>query len=197
MNFYQGKIYIINLARRSDRRAKMTAEINGISPYNYEFFKAIEGGAKGCLQSHLAVIKLAKENDLPYVIILEDDCEFTDRFEHKLSVALRQLPDNWDMLYFGANNKKPLWMVSDNIGKCIHTLTTSSYAVKSTIYDKIIDQLSAHPDRPVDEIYRTLVHPSVNAYGVKPTLIYQAGGFSDVEGMETNYKWQFDNPQWT
>ena len=196
MNFYEGKKYIINLARRTDRRDRMVSEMSGIAPYNYHFFNAIEGGAKGCLQSHLAVIKLAKEENLPYVIILEDDCEFIPNFKDDLSVALRQLPADWDMLYFGANHKKPLWMVSDNIGKCIHTLTTSSYAVKSTIYDKIIDQLSNHTDRPVDEIYRVLIHHQVNAYGIKPTLIYQSGGFSDVEGMETNYKWQFDNPQW-
>jgi hypothetical protein len=35
-----------------------------------------EAGWKGCLRSHQAIVQYANESRLPYVLVLEDDCEF-------------------------------------------------------------------------------------------------------------------------
>jgi hypothetical protein len=37
-------------------------------------------GEDGCLESHKAIIRWARDNDHPAVWVIEDDCEFTPRF---------------------------------------------------------------------------------------------------------------------
>jgi hypothetical protein len=36
-----------------------------------------ENGARGCLRSHQALIRMAKEQKRPYIWVIEDDCRFT------------------------------------------------------------------------------------------------------------------------
>ena len=66
------KIYYINLNKRTDRREQIEKELNEFG-LNYERFEAIEThgfGIHGCGLSHLAVLKLAKENIYENVLIL-------------------------------------------------------------------------------------------------------------------------------
>ena len=72
------KVVYINLQKRQDRRQHIE---DLLSKYNIEAtrFEAIEHshGLYGCGQSHLAVLKLARDNGWKNVLILEDDILFT------------------------------------------------------------------------------------------------------------------------
>ena len=72
-----GKIYYINLDRRTDRREQMETELTRMG-LTGERYSAIEANPSiiGCCQSHLNVLKKAKDEGLANVLILEDDFIF-------------------------------------------------------------------------------------------------------------------------
>lgn len=72
------KIIYINLNKRIDRRTDIEKDLNDFN-LEYERFEAIETpgfGILGCGQSHLAVLKLAKERGYKNILIFEDDFTF-------------------------------------------------------------------------------------------------------------------------
>ena len=73
-------IFYINLEERRDRKQHVENELKKVGWDNYTRFNAIKNknGRVGCSMSHLKVIQDAKKNNLPYVVILEDDIEFTN-----------------------------------------------------------------------------------------------------------------------
>jgi GR25 family glycosyltransferase involved in LPS biosynthesis len=204
--------FVISLKRRQDRRDQFekTATIT-----NYDYFDAIDGrtiewdgkhplptaerhltltheerikiacGQMACRLSHQKVLTIAKEDNLPFCFISEDDADFDPYFNIKLKNWVSQMPDDWDMLYLGAHNFRPLRMVSDNIGRCRTTLSTVCYMVNSKAYDMLIEALNT-PD-VLDIIYCNYFHPKINAYCVRPNLVMQRSGWSDIEGVRINY----------
>ena len=83
------QIRIINLVARADRRRQMISELRrlglGADP-RVEFFAAVvpddagpwpNPGARGCYMSHLSILRAAQAVGAS-VLILEDDCDFTE-----------------------------------------------------------------------------------------------------------------------
>lgn len=58
-------------------------------------------GYRNCTLSHLAVIKMAKALDLPFVAIFEDDAYPCIRGSEEISLCLDSLPDDAGMVYLG------------------------------------------------------------------------------------------------
>jgi GR25 family glycosyltransferase involved in LPS biosynthesis len=50
---------------------------------------------------HLTALRHAYKNNFPYILIMEDDCLFDNKFSSYLSTYIKQLPENWDMLFLG------------------------------------------------------------------------------------------------
>jgi glycosyl transferase family 25 len=83
------RVQIVNLASRADRRREMRGELRRMgveSDPRISFFSAVAPadagnwtslGEHGCYQSHLEILKEARERG-ESVLILEDDCDFTD-----------------------------------------------------------------------------------------------------------------------
>ena len=93
------KIVCINLKKRPEKRDFIKKQAKEYD-LDIEFFDAIEipeNPAKGCLKSHLNILKQAKKDKLNNILILEDDCKFLKK------CYLQEIPTNWDMLYIGGN----------------------------------------------------------------------------------------------
>jgi len=73
-------------------------------------------GAYGCLQSHLAVV-LRRARGWESILIMEDDVLFDERFHEKFRERVRNLPANWDMLFFGCLHSDRLTPVANGIEK--------------------------------------------------------------------------------
>ena len=73
-------VVYINLDHRVDRRMHVETQLKSIGIENAERFKAIklDNGALGCSMSHLKCIENAKKNNDKYLMVCEDDIEFTD-----------------------------------------------------------------------------------------------------------------------
>ena len=115
-------IMVINMKRRSDRldrfvenhkelvgsfgvheaidgrELKLTPAIARLLRPNSFFWKK---SVAGCCLSHLGLwYKLANSNDKSY-LIFEDDAKMQPGWIDKLNVAMKAVPENWDILYLG------------------------------------------------------------------------------------------------
>lgn len=125
-------------------------------PQSYRNFNKKEQkyllGQLSCRASHVKCIQIARQNNYSKVIIFEDDALFTENPNHQLTRNYEILND-WDMLYFGGL-VEPFFR---NQIVCSH-----AYAVKSSIYDDIINM--AEPSgMEIDNFYaKILQHMSYN-----------------------------------
>ena len=70
------KKYVINLKKRPNRLEHMVKEMNYMG-FNFEVFEGIERNShEGCALSHIEIIKIAKEQNLDKVFVMEDDIFF-------------------------------------------------------------------------------------------------------------------------
>ncbi len=200
MNKYFDKAYCINLNKRIDRWNKAQQEFN---KYNLvvERFPAIEGniqnleteilpGNIGCVNSHLNIIKNARKNNYKSVAVFEDDVEFKEDVLEKFEEYYKQLPENWDMIYFGGNHndregENTLIKISDNIYKVTKTYTTHAYIIKNTVYDEVIKLFSKY-EHEVDVLYSEL-QLKFNCYVFRPHLAWQRADFSDIMNTYADY----------
>ena len=146
MSKYLGAIVYINLLRRPDRRQNIENELQsiGVKAPVIEIFRAIdypEVGIYGCSESHLAVLRLAKERKYPNILIMEDDFKFlvnAETFESQLE-HLFSRPDGFDVCMLAYNMIKkepcpgdPLMMYARDVQ------TASGYIVNQRMYDPLI-----------------------------------------------------------
>lgn len=71
-------IYCIHLPHRTDRMENIKKLQKNYPSFNFIVVNGIrdENGARGCLLSHQFIIRMAKQKKLPYVWVIEDDCQF-------------------------------------------------------------------------------------------------------------------------
>ena len=81
-------VYYINLKDYEDRRINTENELKRMN-WKYERFEAFKAddGRLGCCISHLKIIEMAKEKNLDYVVVVEDDILFTepDKYNNMLA----------------------------------------------------------------------------------------------------------------
>jgi hypothetical protein len=173
---------IINLEERKDKRNYI---INHLKSRNiiYSFYNAKkhENPKRGCLESHLNVIREALKNKVKYLMILEDDCKFIGGF-----ASLSEPPSNWDMIYLGGTVHRIMNKLKNYCR--VQTWTTHAYILNLT-NEKLIECISNAEkyDGEIDRYYLEIVHPNFNAYMVDPMIAIQKDGFSDIEGCEVSY----------
>ena len=71
LNNFFDKIYCINLKSRDDKRKKMEEQAKKFD-LNIDFFDAVskpDNPIRGCLESHLEILKLARSHDLDKILI--------------------------------------------------------------------------------------------------------------------------------
>ena len=197
INEYFDNIYCINLDRRPDRWDEIKSEIdkNGLivervlgvdgNPNNIEKNPGVLEGDVGCTLSHYNIILDAKKRGLEKVLVLEDDAIFIDDLNVKFEEFIKQLPDDWDMVYFGGNHQIPLIPITENIFKVTKTWTTHAYAIRNTLFDVVID-LHGQGKKQVD-VYYADIQPRFNCYVFKPHLAWQRDGFSDIRNAHMSY----------
>ena len=135
------KIIYINLDKRTDRRDEIEKELNNFN-LSYERYPAIyKTGAVGCAQSHLNVLKLAKERGYKNVLILEDDFTFLvskEEFESNLKSFFEKFP-NYDVCMLSYRLHKFEEIKEECVNRLLFSQTASGYLVNSNYYDKLID----------------------------------------------------------
>jgi len=182
----------INLDRRIERWRHMQQKFQRHGIDAVQRFVAIDGetstiptswpgtpGAYGCLRSHVEVVREARRLGLSSILIFEDDVVFDDQFEQKFSDAIRQLPADWDMLFFGALHKDELIKVSDNIGRITQSNSTYACALRDTVFDAFIELNSK--DNEVLDVNSLVLQKEFNCYCFLPHLAWVEAAYSDAQ----------------
>jgi len=191
------KIFYINLDTRKDRREKIEHELDSYN-LEYERFNAIKNkfGALGCYQSHLTILKLAKERNYKNVLILEDDFTFVvDKDEFKNSISKLQNV-NFDICMISYNMLKSVDCEYPFLKKVIDAQTTSGYIVNNHFFDKLIYLLEYYMPYlektkntslyAIDMIWKKL-QPTSRWYHFTDRLGIQREDYSDIENKVVNY----------
>jgi GR25 family glycosyltransferase involved in LPS biosynthesis len=210
------KIFIINLAHRTDRKEHMINEMKKQNISNYEFFDAIRPtlkevnewnsnycnyvkkdvhplkfdnyriGCLGCLKSHIEVIKIALTRNYKNILILEDDTEFITDIS-KLYEYSEQIDNNYDMLYLCGSHLGIKTNISNNIKKIIGTYTTGSYCISYKAMKYFVDNINRY-EKEIDVFYATVLQKNLHCYCTYPHITKQCNGFSDIQQNFVNYK---------
>jgi hypothetical protein len=198
------KVYCINLDRRPDRLENFKKEVNKFNLGEFERFSAYDGkqlnltneynlkpGEIGIIKSNLDIIKDAKKNNYKTILIIEDDCVFSDEIIN-FDDYFKLLPSDWDMLYMGGNHNthmgvKPPLKINDKVVKLHSTYSAHFIGIKSSVFDQI-EELLEKGQKPLDVEYVTL-QKIFNCYSFTPALTSQLVNFSDIQELTTDYNW--------
>lgn len=183
-------IHVINLKERKDKRKYINHHLEK-KKIPFQFFLADKhptSPKRGCLESHLTVIKKVlaeKKHDM--VMILEDDAKFLDSISN-----LKVVPPDWDMLFLGGTvfrileKKYPGWQQ-------VQTWTTHAYVINLKNEKLVEDILKMKEyDGEIDRFYIEKIHSKYNCYMADPMICIQTGGYSDIEGKVVDYSFMKD-----
>jgi hypothetical protein len=203
MKFFErfDKVYCINLKHRQDRKISILTQCKNHNLGEINFFEAYNGneiknpynilnGAFGLILSNIDIIKEAKEKNYKSILVIEDDCYFTDEIKN-IDSYLEMLPSDWDMFYLGGNHNigwmgnEPPIKINEKIVKLHNTFTTHFVVINNTLYDILLEKLSNF-DNPIDVIYTT-IQKTHNVYCTSETIAKQINGYSDIENKVVNY----------
>jgi hypothetical protein len=193
-------LYLINLNHRKDRKEKCLSTLQKYD-FNIHIFNAIREteGWKGCAKSHLTLIKHAKDNNMNYIIVAEDDVELLVN-PQIVNDIITYLSSNTFALF---NGSPTLWDVRNDI-QSVHTNTihgspnlatinwgqTLSFVIyHKSIYDYMLDNY--HFDEAIDQFTSLLVQQTIY---VGPTpFCKQSESYSDIQNRKTTYGQLFHN----
>ena len=176
--------YIINLEDRLDRKLHIVDEMTKLPQVSYEIVAAIRDESKTCFLSHLKCIQRAKDNNLPYVLVLEDDAIFSEDCIEIFDRALTEVQTRqWDMLYLGANLNSNAYNITPTLVKLSGAYTAHAYMVHKQFYDII---LNLQLDVEIDVCYSKLI-PNNNIYMCDPMIAYQLPSYSNLQDGFRDY----------
>ncbi len=196
INDFFDKIYCINLDERVDRWESAKKEMIETEIQNVKRISAIKNkiGHLGCRDSHIEVIKDAKNNGYKKILIFEDDFVFINKDKELINNILKQLnKTDWELFYFGATvhlYDGKLIKVDENLVRTNFAYTTHAYAVNSTVFDFIIENAKNYD--VIDVFYNNHIVKNNKSFISNPMICLQRESYSDVENKLTNYNWMTD-----
>lgn len=188
MNLIDGlhTMHCVNLQQRKDRWQKIQLEhkkLQNILPnISLQRVDAIVGTPprQGLTDTIKGIVQSAKEDGLPYVLIVEDDLWVIDPTHIK--DALSNVPDDWDLLLGGAYTLVKTEKINDWWMSVKTFCGTHFIIIRSTIYDEVLEFSNPYP---IDRLFSDLKHRTILV--MNPMPCRQRGGYSDIRKQRVNY----------
>lgn len=145
-----------------------------------------------CLNSHLGVIEYAKSQKWPFVLILEDDCQF-EFFTNKVMNLVSKQIENvaWDMLYLGGNQKNygKRLRVNKNLLSVTGITLAHAYIINASIYDKVLAEAPG-AGMTIDDFYTKSLQNEIRTFIVNPPVAFQCpDDVSDISQVTRRKKY--------
>ena len=195
-------VYYINLDSRPDRKTHVESQLDSIGIKQCTRFSAcmMVNGAIGCSTSHLKILEMAREQNLPHIMIVEDDIEFTkpDLFVKQMNNFLgHNDPTTYDVVLLAGNNIPPYRVHDESSVQVSHCQCALGYFVQSHYYDTLIknfsqslEKLIQFPDHHIEyavDKYWLHLQKRDRWYLIVPLTIIQKPDYSNIEKKNVNY----------
>ena len=198
------RIRIINLVDRADRRDEMRFQLDKLGAWSgdIDFFEATRPadpgpfpslGARGCFESHLSVLRAARDSGVGSLLILEDDFDFSRDGRNRSTAIFKDLMQkDWDVFHgahvLSDDGRSGLTALSSDEP----VLTASFIGFNGSTIPAVVEFLDTLLTRPagspeygpmhVDGAYTVFraTHPQVRSFAGFPTLGRQRSSRSDI-----------------
>lgn len=184
MNHLFDNIVCLNLESRPERKKQSEHEFacHGIKA---EFFKATPGGYIGFNKSMYNIFQSYSGS----LMVFEDDVEFIESVVN-VEDAFNELPEDWDLLYLGANLREPVKRYSNHLMILKNAWTTHAVGYSAKMVTWLKDNWNGDYSPPFvfDEWLRQKVQPDFKCFITDPMVCTQRGSYSDIQKRVTNYK---------
>jgi len=179
------KSIVINLDHRSDRWHTAQKQLIDFGIAKPERFSAYSqpSAVRGNGISHYECLQNG------YDLVFEDDIFFEPYAKEVYDAALKQLPDDWDILYLGGNVISPLTRFSDNLYRCTDAWGSFAILYSAKGREFILKHYNPHAENFIifDEWLRVWSQSRGQAYICSPIICWTYPGFSDVNGYHSDY----------
>lgn len=190
-------IYVINLDHREDRLRDFVQGFHKIGMEKKDIETIVRrwpavnvphDGAKGCILSHLAIIKEAKVRGYKKILVFEDDAiPFSTEKVDYLKVSLDIKEEDWNVYYLGYNSHEKLDLIAQSSLNAKEIFSTHALAYSHTFFDTFIDAFERDEIKILDVWLRYQVQPKIRCLASYPLLFTQSTGYSDIEKKEVSY----------
>ena len=202
LNNLSNSIYVINLKERLDRKEHITTQLKKIDCENYILFEGVNGksvenptrmpsGMFGLIKTYLNMYNDWKKNPQENILIIEDDCVFVDGFNKKLEEYISNVPNDWDMLYFGANHNYHMGEKTITINeKCIklnNSYSAHCVLIKPHVFEELIFGIQTFTIE--NDVMMANLQKKYNAYSSSEALTTQLVSYSDIQNKVMDYNW--------
>lgn len=123
---------IINLEKRGDRRSYIEREFSGRSEFDVQIVRAIVDDipSRGLYSTVMEVIQKAKKDQLPFVLICEDDHQFTVNYDrHDFLSSIRYLNEEGADMFLGGLSWFDFFTEKKNSYYRIHSFTGTQFMI--------------------------------------------------------------------
>lgn len=182
--FASMQLHIIHLKARKDRAQLLEQQLLEQNITNYKIWEGIEDNEnpkRGIAKAHKQIIKWASNQNLPSILIAEDDIKFTARqaFEY----FIKNEPNDFDLYLGGITHGK-----IDTDNSVTDFAGTHFYKINQKFYKTF---LLLPEDKDID---RSLAHKG-KFIVCNPFIAIQQNGFSDNQKKYQNYELYIQNRQ--
>jgi hypothetical protein len=189
-------IHVINLMQRTDKKKYIIDHLqkNKIEHYSFFYAQKHKNPKRGCLESHLQIIKNSRHISIQgkynQLLLFEDDVKIIRSLAN-----IKNVPSDWDMLYLGGTVHRVMDKKYPNFPR-VQCWTTHAYIINlenKILVDKILE--AENYDGEIDRYYLEKIHPYFHCYMCDPMIAIQKEGYSDIEGRDVNYDFMQDTLQ--
>jgi len=153
---------------------------------------SLSAGNYGLLNTYLRIYEDFLKNKTNNIMMIEDDCVFLDNFNDNLKLYIENIPDDWEILYFGANHRTheglpPPYKINEYVIKLRSSYTTHCLILKDYVFAELIENLKISPS--IVDVMMCKLQEKYNTYSTIRNITFQLPSFSDIENKYCDYNW--------
>ncbi len=182
------KILVINLKHRQDRLKQVVEEL-GKYAIPFQLIEAIpnETGALGLLQTMRLIFQKAINEDTKELLLFEDDVLFLNDPNVFMDECLKQLPDDYDLLFLGGNPTQQFTgFYSPNLLPVSRMFSTHAVLYSRKAMERFLELGELIP---LDVRIMVPIQQQGKSFCTYPLLCTQRAGHSDIENRDVD--WDF------
>lgn len=199
------KVYVISLPEREDRREELRKNwqplglefevIEGVRPergdIRWEEMKGMEAygkadnlrgryipGAVGCKRAGIKALRTFLDSGAATALICQDDCLWKPDAARTVARAMRELPADWDLLYFSASSREKNTPYSPHLVRLGGARFCNAILWTRAAAERLLPDLE-RCDCEWD-LFMQRAHAGLRAFCVVPMPAYQGKSHSDI-----------------